>query len=471
MNMEIDADAQRALLHHAVDVTVDHGQRVRDLPVAVPSSSDAVRQRLAAFDLDAGAADPESLVSAIAELLEDHTVLTTHPRYFGLFNPSPLVAGVAADIVTAGFNPQLAVWSHAPAAVEIEAHVISEVGRWFGLDRAAGSFTTGGAEANATAVVAALHRADPRVAGQGVRGLTGLPVMYASSESHLAWLKIAQQSGIGRDAVRLIPVDPSLRMDVSRLRAMIADDQRAGAVPFLLVATAGTTGAGVIDPLPDLGDVAGETGLWLHVDAAWGGAAAASEVLRPQLTGIESADSLTVDAHKWLSVPMGAGMFLTPHGDVLDEAFSVSTSYMPPASGQARDPYTSSMQWSRRAAGLKLFMTLAAYGRRGYAQLVERHVLLGDRLREALRADGWQVLNETPLPVVCVQDPGYVADRRFHEAVTDSVVREGAAWVSTVQLDGRTAVRACVISHRTSEEDVDILVNALRRARETQRRG
>lgn len=463
--MEIDEKAQRALLHHAVDVTLDHAQRVRRLPVAVPTSPDVIRRGLAAFDLEAGAPDPVTVVSDAAELLERHTVLTTHPRYFGLFNPSPLAAGVAADVLTAGFNPQLAVWSHAPAAVEIEAHVIAEVGRWFGVEQAAGSFTTGGAEANATAVVAALHRADPRVADHGVRGLAGQPVMYASSESHLAWLKIAQQSGIGRDAVRLVPVDPTLRMDVPKLQKMIAEDQRAGAVPFLIVGTAGTTGAGVIDPLPELVDVASETGMWLHVDAAWAGAASASDELRRHLVGAESADSITVDAHKWLSVPMGAGMFLTPHGAVLDEAFAVSTSYMPGASGQARDPYTSSMQWSRRAAGLKLFVALAIYGRRGYAQLVERHVVLGDRLRDALGTDGWQVLNSTPLPVVCVQDPDHADDRAFHQAVADAVVNEGSAWISTVQLDGRLAVRACVISHRTTDEDVGALVDALGRAR------
>lgn len=254
-------------------------------------------------------------------------------------------------------------------------------------------------------------------------------------------------------------------MDVPKLRQMIAEDQRAGAMPFLIVGTAGTTGAGVIDPLPELAEIASETGMWLHVDAAWGGAAAASGDLRRHLAGAESADSITLDAHKWLSVPMGAGMFLTPHGDVLDEAFAVSTSYMPPASGQARDPYTSSMQWSRRAAGLKLFIALAIHGRRGYARLVERHVQLGERLRAGLEAGGWQVLNGTPLPVVCVQDPDHVDDRVFHQTVADMLVDDGSAWVSTVQLDGRPAVRACVISHRTTGADVDALVHALGRAR------
>lgn len=181
--MEIDGTAQRELLHHAVDGTLDHAQGVRRLPVAAPTSPEVIRKELSTFDLEAGEADAVSVVSAAADLLERHTVLTTHPRYFGLFNPSPLAAGVAADVLTAGFNPQLAVWSHAPAAVEIEAHVIGEVGRWFGIDQIAGSFTAGGAEANATAVVAALHRADPRVADQGVRGLAGRPSRLAQDRA------------------------------------------------------------------------------------------------------------------------------------------------------------------------------------------------------------------------------------------------------------------------------------------------
>ena len=252
------------------------------------------------------------------------------------------------------------------------------------------------------------------------------------------------------------------------MRQAIRDDRASGALPFLVVATAGTTSAGVIDPLDDAATIAQEEGLWLHVDAAWAGAAALSDALRPHLGGIERADSITVDAHKWLSVPMGAGMFVTPHSDVLASAFEVTTSYMPAAStGVAADPYTASMQWSRRAIGLKLFLALAVYGRSGYAAQLENDVRLGRQLREKLRFDGWSVVNETPLPVICFADPSRNDDGAFHDAVAANVVASGRAWVSSVRLAGRPAVRACVISHHTTPEDISDLVRALGEVRGT----
>jgi glutamate/tyrosine decarboxylase-like PLP-dependent enzyme len=465
VSIDLDPDAQSALLHQAVEVVLGHARHVRDLPIAPADDPAALRASLHAFDLEHGA-DPASVVSLTAGLLESCTVLTTHPRYFGLFNPSPLTAGIAADILTAGFNPQLAVRSHAPGAVEIEALVIRTMGEWTGLPSPAGSFTTGGAEANATAVALALQARFPEVATGGLRALPGRPVFYASSESHLAWLKIAHQCGLGRDSVRLVPADASLRLDLDDLRGQIARDRAAGECPFLVVATAGTTSAGVVDPLPEAADLAEEHGLWFHVDAAWAGAAVLSDVLRPHLAGIDRADSVTVDAHKWLSVPMGAGMLLTRHGGLLHDVFDVATSYMPATStgaNVATDPYTTTMQWSRRAAGLKLFLALAVHGRRGYARQLEHDVALADDLREALRQDGWHVANDTPLPVVCISEPEH--DETFHRAVAESVIASGVAWVSFVLLAGRPAVRACVISHRSTADDVAALAAELRRAR------
>ncbi|MFA9429904.1 aspartate aminotransferase family protein [Egicoccus sp. AB-alg2] len=464
--IELDATSQQRLLTSAVSRILAHREQVGDLPVERQVPPSDLRRRLSTFDLESGTGDVDLVVARAADLLEEHGVLTSHPRHFGLFNPTPLAAGIAADILTAGFNPQLAVWNHAPGAVEIEAHVVRTFGRWLGMPEAVGSFTSGGAEANATAVLLALQQAAPEVAERGLRALGSQPVMYASTESHLAWLKIAQQTGIGRDAVRLVPVTEDLKLDVDRLQQMIEADRRDGCLPFLVVGTAGTTGAGVIDPLVDLGRVADEEDLWLHVDAAWAGAVAVSPVLAPLLAGVARADSVTVDPHKWLSVPMGAGMFLTPHHRLLDRVFAVSTSYMPSKADDARDPYTSSMQWSRRAAGLKLFLTLAVHGRTGYARLLEEHVRLGDRLRRQLTAAGWQLANPTPLPVVCAVDPARPDDEAHHRSLAHRVVDTGRAWVSYVAVDGRPAVRACVISHRTTEADVDALVEAMDDARE-----
>jgi aromatic-L-amino-acid/L-tryptophan decarboxylase len=465
MSMDLDLDDRRRLLDAACAVVKGHPGRVRDLPVAPPVDTPDVLHAVESFDLEGGA-DPVATVNAVGALLEETSVLTTHPRYFGLFNPSPLAAGIAADILTAGFNPQLAVWSHAPAAVEIEARLIREVGGWLNIADATGSFTTGGTEANLTATLLALHAHFPSVSSDGIRSIPGRATLYASQDSHLAWLKIAHLTGLGRRALRLVPCDGSLRMDLDALRDMLAADRASGALPFMVIATAGTTSAGIIDPLEGAAAIASRNEIWFHVDAAWAGAAACSRRLRHHLRGVEGADSVTVDAHKWLSVPMGAGMFICRHADALRAVFDVSASYMPlPTSGGALDPYVTSVQWSRRAAGLKLFLTLAVHGRRAYAQQIEDDVRLGSELRAALQADDWRVLNDTPLPVVCVTDPRREGDAAFHEGVAAAVVDSGRAWVSAVQLGGAPAVRACVISHETEESDIRSLVTAMRRAR------
>ncbi|WP_255275976.1 pyridoxal phosphate-dependent decarboxylase family protein [Actinomadura madurae] len=236
-------------------------------------------------------------------------------------------------------------------------------------------------------------------------------------------------------------------------------------MPFLVVATAGTTAAGVIDPLHEIADLCRDSRLHLHADAAYGGAAALSDRLAPALDGIGRADSITVDAHKWLSVPMGAGALLCTDAAGLAETFRVTTSYMPAEIPDTVDPYTSSQQWSRRFMGLKLFLSLAVAGREGYAGQLDHDADLADDLRERITAAGWDVVNDTPLPVVCFADPDD-GTWEHHEALADKVVTGGRAWISPVRLDGRAALRACVISHRTTPADIDELVHAVNDARE-----
>ncbi|WP_158880367.1 pyridoxal phosphate-dependent decarboxylase family protein [Amycolatopsis anabasis] len=468
----LDAGSEEGarLLGIAADLVVRHAEGVADGPVAPAQPGTAwIREWLDGYDFHAGRPAEETLPE-VMDVLRRWGVHTTHPRYFGLFNPTPTWWGVAGELLAAGVNPQLAAYSHAPAAVEIERHVLRFLADRLGLPATTeGSFTVGGAEANQTAVVVALTRRFGSYAEHGVAGLPGRPVFYASAESHLAWLKIAHLTGLGREAVRLIPVDSAHRLDLTRLRAAHRADLDAGRTPFLLVGTAGTTGGGAIDPLPELAELARAWGLHFHVDAAWGGAVSLSDRLRPLLAGIERADSVTVDAHKWLSAPMGAGTFLVRHPGALARSFRVTTAYMP-APEAAGDPYTTSVQWSRRFAGLKVFLALAAVGQPGYAAQIERDVELGALLADRLAEHGWRRVNDTPLPVVCVADPdvgalGHEHSVRWHDAVAEHVVHSGQAWVSPVRLAGRPAVRLCLISHRTGPRDLEDVVLALGKAR------
>jgi aromatic-L-amino-acid decarboxylase len=397
----------------------------------------------------------------VERMLRTWQVQVTHPRYFGLFNPSVTLASIIADTLVAMYNPQLATWRTSPAANEIERHTLAWLAGKFGFPATAvASFTGGGAEANLSAVIVALTRAFPDYGEGGLRRLPASPTVYLTGEAHHSFNKIAHMTGLGRRAIRTVATDGHLKMDLGDLARRVAEDRKGGFAPFMVVGTVGTTAAGAIDPLPDLARFCRSEGLWLHVDAAWGGAAIISPRLRSHLAGIDVADSITCDAHKWFSVPMGAGMFFCRHPDAVGEAFRAETSYMPgKTAGPVLDPYTTSAQWSRRFIGLKLFLALAQHGESGYVEMIEHQARMGDVLRESLTRAGWQVVNTTPLPLVCFTRNGLVT-AKFLAALYERQI----AWMSEVRLgDGAPVLRACVTSFRTTESDIEWVVREMSR--------
>ena len=400
----------------------------------------------------------EDVLRWTIERMEHGIVQMTNPRYFGLFNPGATFPAQCADRITSLFNPQLASSASSPVPVEIESHVIRAIGRRAGLaGTISGHFATGGSEANYTALLCALTAAHPGFDTEGVRVFAGPVKFYTSRECHIAWLKIAHQAGLGRTALRLVETDGRGRLDPQALERMIAADRASGAVPLMIVATAGTTGGGMIDPLQACADIAQSERLWYHIDAAWGGGALASERLRPLLAGIERADSMTIDAHKWLATTMSCAMFITTHGPVLSEAFHASTSFMP-SSVAAVDPYLNTVQWSRRFLGLRLYLALATAGWEGLGAHVERAVEVIDRVKERLITAGWSVANESGLAVLDVVPPAELGEVR---ALVRRVVSSGRAWVAPVNFEGRDVVRICATNGETSERDVEELVAAL----------
>jgi glutamate/tyrosine decarboxylase-like PLP-dependent enzyme len=436
---------------------------VHSLPVSPDLDPREVRNFLAQFDFET-ALSPHEAVQVAVEGLTRWQVHTPHPRYFGLFNPAPTAMGVAADTLVAGFNPQMAAWSHNPFAAEVELHVIRALGTRFGYLAAEtdGTFCSGGMEANHTALLTALVSRFPEFLDNGVRTLPAQPVLYVSAESHHSFLKAARLTGLGATALREIAVDSKLCMRPEALLSAIAADLDAGHIPFFVAGTAGTTNAGAIDPLPQLAEIALEHGMWFHADAAWGGAAALVPELRPVLAGIEQADSITFDAHKWLSTPMGAGVYLTRDRTILTRTFRIASAYMPKdaSSLDVVDPHQHSMQWSRRFIGLKLFLSLLVAGWSGYEQAIRHQTAMGNLLRTRLAEAGWEIVNDTPLPVVC-----FAADGRERE-IAARVVESGAAWISPTVVNGRTVLRACITNYRTHEEDVEALIDVLAQARE-----
>jgi glutamate/tyrosine decarboxylase-like PLP-dependent enzyme len=442
---------------------------IRSMPVVEPAAPLQVRREIeAAFDLQNPVA-LEQLTRQVAVLLRRYTTHVTHPRYFGLFNPSVTVAGIVGDTLAALYNPQLATWQHAPAANELERMTLAHLARALGLDseRVFANFTSGGAEANMSAVLVALAHRFPQVAEHGVAAIDAPPVIYITSESHHSFVKIARMAGLGTRALAEIPLTSRYTLDARVLAERMRLDAHEGRTPFMIVGTVGTTGGGLVDPLDEIADVAADNNAWFHADAAWGGAAVLVPRLRPVVRGIERADSITWDAHKWLSAPMGAGMFFCRHPESVRRAFALSASYMPPSAGEDTvDPYATTTQWSRRAIGLKVFMTIAELGAAGMTEMLERQTDMGDRLRARLHAAGWTIANDTALPLVCFTHDDIVAGRTSTADILRHVYARGRVWISDVVLGGRARVlRACITSFRTCEEDVKCLVDEIELAR------
>jgi aromatic-L-amino-acid decarboxylase len=402
----------------------------------------------------------EEVVNDVEKMLRTWQVQVTHPRYFGLFNPSVTLASVVADTLVAMYNSQLANWRTSPAANEIERHTLGWLAEKFGLPRnCIATFTSGGTEANLSAVVVALTRAFPDYGEHGVRHLKATPSIYLTAEAHNGYNKIAHMTGLGRRALRIVSTDSDLQMNLGELQRCVAEDRNNGFLPFMVIGTAGTTATGVIDPLPGIGQFCREAGLWFHVDAAWGGSAILAPSLKHCLDGIGDADSITCDAHKWLSVSMGCGMFFCRHPDTVAEAFRADVSYMPGKKiGPVFDPYTNSAQWSRRFIGLKLFMALAQQGEAGYAEMIEHQTRMGNLLRDALRASGWSILNSTPLPLVCFTREGLVPGEFLA-----SLHKRQIAWMSEARVGNIPVVRACITSFRTTERHIHWVVSEMNR--------
>ena len=450
------ADRERISNWLTLELAAAH-RRVQSGPVTPSIDMQQFRAELATFDFERPQPLEEALRWAI-ERLEHGIVQMSNPRYFGLFNPGANFPSQCADRLAGSFNPQLASSASSPVPVALESHVIQAVARRaaFG-DDATGHFATGGSEANFTALICALTAAHPKFSEGGVRAFGGPVKFYTSRDCHIAWLKIAHQAGVGRGALRLVATDGRGRVDPEALLKAIADDRAAGAIPVMIVATAGTTGAGMIDPLHACADIAKQQALWLHVDAAWGGAALASNRLRGLLDGIERADSITIDAHKWLATTMGCAIFISRRADLLSEAFHASTNFMP-SSIAGLDPYLNSVQWSRRFLGLRLFLALAAAGWEGLGAHVERGVDVIELVKERLLASGWRIANDSPLAVLDAIPPAAAGDIR---ALVRRVVASGRAWVAPTTFEGQEVVRICATNGETSLADVEALIAAL----------
>ncbi len=455
----------RAMLWNTVQTELEsYYAQTSQLPAAPLLNKEEIRAQARKFDFSEPL-DSDSALTHVLDSLKAYQVHTPHPSYYGLFNPRANFPSILGDLIAATFNPQLAAWSHSPFASEVEHYLVESFAQKFGYPEGEtdGVFCSGGAEANQTAILCALNHHFPNFASSGLRSLTKQPVLYCSADAHHSVAKAARTSGLGLEAVREIPMDSTLRMNPHLLRQRITEDLKEGLAPFLVVATAGTTGPGAIDPLPEVGSLCQEFKLWFHADAAYGGALALHPGYKSYLAGIEQSHSITFDIHKWLSVPMGASLLMTRNLEILHQTFRITADYMPKeASAMAvTDPYTHSIQWSRRFIGLKCYLPLLVFGWEGMETLVERQIHSGKYLKEQLNQRGWEIVNPTPMPIACFSHPDYFKEAGAVEVFCKSIVASGKAWISVYPIKGQLYLRACITNYATEKQHLDQLVRLL----------
>jgi aromatic-L-amino-acid/L-tryptophan decarboxylase len=464
--LEMTGDEFRSAGHRLVDDIAAFLESLPSRPVTRDEAPREVR-RLLPDRLPADGRDASDLLHEAAGLLFDHSLLNGHPRFLGYVTSSAAPIGALADLLAAAVNPNCGGWQLSPLASEIEAQTVRWIAELLGMPSGCGGLlVSGGNMANFVAFLAA-RRA---VAGESLRekGLgAGRPLVYASTETHTWLQKATDLFGHGTDSIRWIPVDRRGRADVSTLRRQIEEDAGQGHRPFLVVGNAGTVSTGAVDPLPAMAEIAREHGLWFHADGAYGAFAVLSDDAPLELRGVALADSVAVDPHKWLYSPLEAGCTVVRKPEALVEAFS----YTPPYyrfTGEEEDPrlnyYEIGLQNSRGFRALKVWLALRQVGREGYRRMISDDIRLA---RELHRRVG-ETPEMEPLTLdLSISTFRYVprdlkpgaedVDRYLNELNEDLLARlkaGGEVFVSNAVVEGRFALRACIVNFRTSLEDV-----------------
>ena len=387
----------------------------------------------------------------------------TAPAFFGYVLSPAAPIGVAADLLASAADQNVTSWRSAPAATQVERTTIRWLGELVGFSSdAAGVLVSGGSMANLTALLVALRsRSD---ADTDRRGL----IAYASEDAHFSIEKAAAAIGV---AFRRVPVGAGRRLDVGALRAAIAADRDAGRQPFCVVGTAGTTATGAVDALDAIADVAEAEDLWLHVDGAYGAPAAADPGSRPRFAGIERADSLCVDAHKWLYVPVDCGALLLRSPNAAPKAFGAAdAAYVRILTDEVVESFAfwdHGLELSRRFRALKLWMTLRYYGARRLAAAIAQDIAMAEHMAARVRAsDDLELLAEPSLSICCFRHapPGMAntALDEHNKRLLAALHRDGRAYLSNAVVDGRFALRACITNFRTTRGDIDRTLTLVR---------
>jgi glutamate/tyrosine decarboxylase-like PLP-dependent enzyme len=472
----------RAIGHDLVDRIAGFLETLPDRPVAPDSTPAAMRALLPEMSsMPATGEDPGVIMEQSARLLFANSTFNGHPRFFGYITSSASPIGALADMLAASVNPNCGAWGLSPIATEIELQTIRWIGEMIGFPSSAhqspltappqfgGILVSGGNMANMVCLLAGLRAvigADKRT--RGFETTPGLRV-YASAEVHTWLVKAADTYGFGTNAVRAVPVDATLAMDLGALTRMIAEDRAAGLRPAVVVGTAGSVSTGAIDPLAEIAALCQREKLWFHVDGAYGAPAAVLADAPASLKALSLADSVAVDPHKWLYAPMEAGCALVRHAQHLHDAFEFHPVYYK-FEGAAEDPPVNFHEWgpqnSRGFRALKVWMTMRQVGRDGYRRMIADDCSLARELHALAAAHGELEAMTHSLSITTFR---YVPKGRarsveelnaLNTAILARLQAEGRVYLSNAVIGGKFALRACVVNFRTDSGDVKALVDA-----------
>jgi aromatic-L-amino-acid decarboxylase len=463
----------KAFGQHALDIWTELLERLHDdLPVARDRSAAEVRAAVSR-EVPKEPMSIDNLVGYLRQIVFDESMYPGHPGFLAYISGAGTVPGAAADLIAAGLNQNSGGWRLSPAATEIEQLLMRWFAGRFGLpDEATGYVTSGGAMSNLIGLTLARTQcAGWDVRAEGMRGGPQLTV-YVSSQVHDTIDRAAQMLGIGDAGVRKVPTDDALRMDVEALRHAIETDVAVGHRPIAVVGTAGTTGTGAIDPLADIAGVCSEHGLWFHVDAAYGGPAALTSQLAYLFDGIERADSIGFDPHKWLYTPHAGACILVRNPVHLADAFAVDASYIVTDNehtGWGLDLYELSPQFSRPFAALKIWVSLLAHGWDAYERRIVHDVSLAGYLHElVVEHPELEPMTDPGLSVTCFRfvpadlSKGAAADEYLdllNERLMFDIQLGGNVFPSNAVVNGRFALRSCIVNFRTEADTMEEVVD------------
>jgi len=488
LSLDPSASEIRRWGNAAIDTMANYLDSIRDRPVYPTTSSLEIREKLDGV-LPKDGVPFETLLDIFRDVILPASRHNGHPRMFGYVQaPGTALAGLA-DLLASTLNANLTAWRSAPAAVEIERLTIDWIKQILGVEgHAAGLFVSGGSMANLAALATARRAKAPAdFPSKGAQCLDQAMRLYVSEETHHSIAKAAALLGLGRDSVRSVGVDERFKIRIDDLVAKITEDLQAGHLPFCVVANAGTVATGAFDPLSEVSEVARRFNLWMHVDASYGGFAALANSVRGLFGALPEADSITLDPHKWLYLPVDCGCVLYRDEQAAHATFAHEAEYTRVLAHEQDEAFAFwdyGPELSRRFRALKVWMVLRCVGSHALGAAIEKDLACARHLENLINAsEDFEMLAPVELSIFCFR---YVPPRLkqalaaadegeraridiqldgLNERLLVELQRDGSSYLSNARLHGRFSLRGCVMNYRTTPRDMEILLEDLRRVR------